>query len=129
MTIRQYREQVEAYEQEKATFQRQLTGYSKTQEQLDECQEEVQRVARENSQLKEKLKKHVEGLAQQKVMVNHADMDQPSNTLVVSNPIQACSLPLEQLGKIWSLEAKGPAPQNFFQMYDLQSQLFFLITR
>lgn len=126
--IRQYQEQAEAHEQEKATFQRQLTGYSRNQEQLEECREEVQRVTGENSQLRERVQKQEEELVRLKAIVNCVDKSQPSATSTILNPLQTCSLTWEQLGEIWSLEAQGPVPQNLFQMYDLQSQYFFLVT-
>lgn len=56
------------------------------------------------------------------------DRGQPSTTSTILNLTQICSLPFEQLGDIWNVEAKRPVPHNIFQMYDLQSQFFFLIT-
>lgn len=42
---------------------------------------------------------------------------------------QTCALPLNQLGDIWSIEVNRPTLQIFFQLYKLQFQFFFLITR
>ena len=127
-TIRQYREQVETYEQEKVTFQRQLAGHSRIQEQLDSCREELQKVTRENNQLREKLQNQEVDFVQRKAIVSGIDGGQPSTLSTVSNWTQTCALPFDQLGVIWSIEVQGPAPQNLFQMYELQSQIFFLLT-
>jgi DNA repair exonuclease SbcCD ATPase subunit len=86
--IRQYREQIEIYEQKKVTLQRQLTNYARNYEQLNASREEVQRVTRENNQLKEKLQRQEGELVQLKAIVNGVDRGQPSTTSTISNLIQ-----------------------------------------
>ena len=127
-TIKQYQEQLEAHKREKVTLQRKLNSPSRIQEQLDKCREEVQRLTRENNHLKERLQKQEGELMQQKAMVSRMEVGQPSTTSTVSNPIQAGPLSSEMMGEFWSWEAKGPATQNILQMYELQSQFFFLVT-
>ena len=83
-------------------------------------------MTKENSQLKEKLQRQEVDLVRRKAIVRDVDGSHPSTTSTV---FQTSSQSLDQLGDIWGIEVKGPAPQNLFQMYELQSQLFFLITR
>ena len=124
-TIKQYREQIENYEQEKVTFQSQLAGFPRIQEELDSCREDVQRLTKENDRLNEELQKLEVELGHRKAIVKGADGGYLATTSMVSCLTQTCLQPLDQLGDIWSIEVKGPAPQNLFQMYELQSQIFF----
>lgn len=95
---------------------------------MDSCHEELQRVRGENDQLKLRLQGHERELVQLKATVSSIGGGQPSTISTVSCPTQTCSLPSDSLGDIWRIEVNGPAPQNLFQMYELQSQFFFLVT-
>lgn len=100
----------------------------RTQEHLNECREEVQRLTRENIQLKERLQNQEDELIQQKAMVNRVEVGQPSITSSASNAMQVGPLSCEMLGELWSWEAKRPTTQSILQMYELQSQFLFLTT-
>ena len=92
------------------------------------CQQEVRHALDENGKLKEKVRMQEEELAEQKVMTSRASEGQPSLTPTKPKLVNSSHLPLEFVTELWGWEFKNHVPQELFQLYEVQCQLFFVLT-
>ena len=67
-------------------------------------------------------------MARQKVVLAHTNARQPSMTSTVSNPGNSPLLALNCIAELWNWESKGPVAKDLWQMFEIQCQLFFMVT-
>ena len=126
--IDNFAKQLATAEEEKATLLTQLGEYKGERDQLADCQALVMRLNAENAQLKEKLREQEGVLARQATLITHPSTKQPSMTSTVSNPINSPPLTSDCVAEVWNWESRGPATKSLWQMFEIQCQLFFVVT-
>jgi hypothetical protein len=61
-------------------------------------------------------------------MVVHSTAKQPSRVSTLPNLVTSSLLSLDCLAELWNWESKTPAAKDIWQMYEVQCQLFFVVT-
>ena len=123
-----FTKQLATAEAEKAALLVQLAEHKGEREQLADCQVALKGLNLENAQLKEKLREQEAELARQLSVITQPSTVPPSMTSTVSNPVNSPPLTSDCVAELWNWEARGPAAKSLWQMFEIQCQLFFIVT-
>lgn len=121
--------QVAEKEKENVGLRQQLNQWERQPKQVNEDHARAEQLTQENESLKRELQVRGEELNQYKAKVEQLTAKgQSSTTATGFKAVLPFPSSSEFFSQLWSWETRGPEPKGIFQMYELQSQLFFLMT-